>query len=104
MNPLKAYEVHTSTCRYTMTLYRTDDGKYLAEYCGHHDGKPGPLVRVGDMQPVTSTLAHHQAHYLQTLLNNCLAEIARESGPTSDLREIPLTHSAPGHECATAPV
>ena len=102
MTPIKAYEAHTPTCRYTLTIYRTAEGRYLAEYCGHHDGKPGPLVRLGDMNPAPSQVASHQAHYIQSLLNNCIAEITREAGPVSGVQEIPVTHSEPGHECADA--
>lgn len=99
MTPLKAYEAHTPSCRYTLTLYRTDDGRYLAEYCAHQGGSPGPLMRVGDLNPAPSTLATHQAFYLQSLLDNCLSEIGREAGEIGEVREIPVRHSKPGHEC-----
>ena len=104
MTPLRAYEIHTAACRYTLTLYRTDDGRLLAEYCAH-DSHPGPLIRMGDLQPPTSRLGDHQDYHLRTLLNNCVSEIEREAGPAHTVREIPVQHSAPGHECAdTAPI
>jgi hypothetical protein len=104
MNPLHAYEIKTPACRYTLTLYRLDDGRYLAEYCAHNP-QPGPLTRVGDLQPPPSMLTDHHEYYTKTLLKNCVAEIERESGPVQAINEIPITHSAPGHECAdTAPV
>lgn len=98
MTPIKAYEIFTTDCRYTLTVYRTGDGCYLAEYCAHKPD-PGPLVRVGDLQPAGSSLGHHQDFYVQSLLKNCLSEITRESGTVEATRETPVHHVAPGHEC-----
>ena len=98
MIPIKAYEIFTDSCRYTLTVYKTAEGRYLAEYCAHKPD-PGPLMRVGDLQPAASSLRNHQAYYVQSLLDNCLAEITRDSGAVRETRETPLQHEAPGHEC-----
>ena len=98
MHAIKAYEIFTDSCRYTLTIYRSAEGRYLAEYCAHRP-EPGPLMRVGDLQPAASLLRDHQEFYIQSLLGNCLAEITRESGPVRETREVPIQHDTPGHEC-----
>lgn len=99
MTPIRAFDIDTTRCRYTMTVYRLEDGRLLAEYCAH-DPHPGPLIRVGDLHPASSALPAHQEHYVQTLLANCLAEISRDAGKVLAAREMPVRHAAPGHECA----
>lgn len=85
-----------------MTVYRTAEGRYIAEYCAHNP-HPGSLIRLGDLQAPSSSLkADHQAYYLETLLVNCIADIGREAGTVSQVKEVPIKHSAPGHECADA--